>query len=50
MGHEYVMSQCHCGKPYILIVNKMEKTAIIIAVPILGGKKKIDKEKKKIEK
>ena len=49
MAHEYAMSQCHSGRPYILIVNKMEKTAIIIAVPVLGDKKKIDKEKKKIE-
>ena len=37
-------------RPDIVIVNKMEKTAIIIDVAIPGDKKTIDKEKKKIEK
>ena len=34
----------------IAIVNKMEKTTIIIDVAIPGDKKIIDKEKEKIEK
>ena len=37
-------------RPDIVIVNKMEKTAIIIDVAIPGYKKTIGKEKKKIEK
>ena len=37
-------------RPDILIVNKMEKTSIIIDVEIPGDKRIIDKEKKKIEK
>ena len=37
-------------KPDIVIVNKMEKTAFIIDVPIPGDKRIIDKEKEKIEK
>ena len=37
-------------RPDIVIVNKMEETAIIIDVAIPGDKKTIDKEKKKIEK
>ena len=37
-------------RPDIVIVNKMEKTAIIIYVAIPVDKKIIDKEKEKIEK
>ena len=37
-------------KPDIVIVNKMEKTAIIIDAAIPGDKRVIDKEKEKIEK
>ena len=37
-------------RPDIAIVNKMEKTAIIIDVAIPGDKTIIDKEKEKIEK
>ena len=37
-------------KPDIVIVNKMEKTAFIIDVPIPGDKRITDKEKEKIEK
>ena len=37
-------------RPDIVIVNKMEKTAIIIDVAIPGDKRIIDKEKVKIEK
>ena len=37
-------------KPDIIILNKMEKTAIIIDVAIPGDKRIIDKEKEKTEK
>ena len=37
-------------RPDIAIVNKMEKTVIIIDVAVPGHKKIIDKEKEKIEK
>ena len=37
-------------KPDIVIVNKMEKTAIITDVAIPGDKRIIDKETEKIEK
>ena len=37
-------------RPDIAIVNKMEKTAIIIDIAIPGDKTIIDKEKEKIEK
>ena len=37
-------------RPDIVIVNKMEKTALIIDVTIPGGKRIIGKEKEKIEK
>ena len=37
------------GGPDIVIVNKMEKTAIIIDVAIPGSKIIIDKEKEKTE-
>ena len=37
-------------RPDFVIVNKMEKTAIIIDVAIPGDKRIIDKEKEKIEK
>ena len=37
-------------RPDIAIVNKMEKTAIIIDIAIPGDKTTIDKEKEKIEK
>ena len=43
MGHE-------CTMPDIVIVNKIEKTAIIIDVTIPGDKRIIGKEKEKIEK
>ena len=35
-------------RPDIVIINKMEKTEIIIYVAIPGGKRIIDKEKEKI--
>ena len=37
-------------RPDIVIVNKMEKTAIITDVATPGDKRIIDKEKEKIEK
>ena len=37
-------------RPDIVIVNKMEKTAIIIDVAVPWDKRIIDKEKEKIEK
>ena len=37
-------------RPYIAIVNKMEKTAIIIDIAIPGDKTIIGKENEKIEK
>ena len=37
-------------RPDIVIANKMEKTATILDVALLGDNKIIDKEKEKIEK
>ena len=43
------LNVCHLQTPDIVIVNKMEKTSIIIDVAIPGNKRIIDKEKKKIK-
>ena len=48
--------ESHCGnviverRPDIVIVNKMEKAAVITDVEILGDQRMIGKEKEKIEK
>ena len=48
--------ESHCGnvvverRPDIVIVNKMEKTAVITDFAILGDQRIIGKEKEKIEK
>ena len=43
MGHDFTVVE---RKPDVAIVNKMEKTAIIIDVAIPGDKRMIDKEKR----
>ena len=47
MGHDFTVVE---REPDVAIVNKMEKTAIIIDVAIPGDKRMIDKEKERIEK
>ena len=51
MGHELQNDNVVVKRrPDIVIINKMEKTAIIIDVAIAGDKRIIHKEKEKIEK